>query len=195
MVRGGKKPRSGPSIFDENLLASSQVRLFGRIFHGLKLDPEGLATLSHDGPSPNRNPLTDKLNPKIDPRLARIYGFSYEGSYFKLDAPYVFLVHGEGTPIEEPTSVADVGVEMKDEEFLRGVRMWSYDKVDFSVRIQVVSGWIEEILLDAAMGSATNMTAGELAPRVDLTGRVDMQSRVDLTSRVDLAMRSRLKGS
>lgn len=194
MVRGGKTPRGGPSIFDETLLSSSQVRLFGRIFHGLKLDPAGLAELSQNSALPNRNPLTDKLNPDFDPRLARIYGFTYEGSYFKLDAPYVFLVHGEGKAIDEPASMADVGVEIKDATFLKGVRMWSYDKVDFSIRIQVCSGWLEEILLDAAMGSATNMTAGELAPRVDLTGRVDMQSRVDLTSRVDLAMRSRLKG-
>ncbi|WP_322097024.1 hypothetical protein, partial [Pelagibius sp.] len=112
------------SIFDETLLASSQVRLFGRFYRGLRLDEDGLGALNDDSRPQNRNPLTDKLRSELDPRLARIYGFSYEGSYYKLDAPYVFLVHGEGEEINEPDlHIGKVGVEMKDERFLEGVRM------------------------------------------------------------------------
>ncbi|MGF1628617.1 MAG: hypothetical protein ACFCUT_04035 [Kiloniellaceae bacterium] len=191
--------KGGGSIFDETLLASSQVRLFGRIFQGLKLDPGELKAVNGKRPPHNRNPLTDKLDPDLDPKLARIYGFSYEGSYYKLDAPYVFLVHGDGIEIVEPSSMADVGVEMKDETFLKGVRMWSYDKVDFSVRIEITSGWLEEILLDAAVGNASNMTGGQFATRADMAARADMSSRADLSARADLsvradlAMRSRFK--
>jgi hypothetical protein len=183
------------SILDETLLAPSQVRLFGREFKGLLLNPDALQAVTRSGPHPNRNPLTDKLNPDLEPILARIYGFSYEGSYYKLDAPYVFLVHGPGTEIVEPSSIAEVGVEMKDEDFLLGVRMWSYDKVDFSVRIEITSGWLEEILLDAAMGHASNMTAGEFSPRADATLRgADLNARADLLARADLQMRSRFRG-
>ncbi len=194
----GSEPRV--SIFDETLLASSQIRLFGRIFRGLKLDDAGLAAIKPGANSANANPLTDKLDKAKDPQLARIYGFSFEGSYYKLQAPYVFLVHGPGIDIKEPTSLKDIGIEMKDEQFTEGVKMWSYDKVDFSVRIDVVSGWLEEILLDAAIGNASNMTAGEfttradMAARADMTSRADMSARADLAARADMAMRSRFKG-
>lgn len=182
----------GESIFDETILASSHVRLFGRPFTGLEIKVDEFKELAGKR-SHRRNPLTDKLDKELSPTLARIYGFSYEGNYYKLDAPYVFLVHGEGEAVEIPSNMQQVGVELMDEHFLDGVRMWGYDKVDFSIRIEIVSGWLEEILLDAAMGSSSNMTAGQVTPRVDLTSRVDMQQRVDLTSRVDLAMRSRFK--
>ncbi|NIA70664.1 hypothetical protein HBA54_18865 [Pelagibius litoralis] len=186
--------RGDVSIFDETLLASSQVRLFGRVFRGLKIDEEGLGAFNDDKRPFNKNPLTDKLDPELKPGLARIYGFSFEGSYYKLQAPYVFLVHGPGVDIKEPTSVADTGIEMKDERFLEGVKMWSYDKVDFSVRIDIVSGWMEEILLDAAIGNTSNMTAGEFTTRADMGARADMTSRADMTARADMAMRSRFKG-
>ena len=52
------------SIFDETLLASSQVRLFGRLFRGLKLDAGGLGALNDENRPQNGNPLIDKLDPK-----------------------------------------------------------------------------------------------------------------------------------
>ncbi|HIP77302.1 MAG TPA: hypothetical protein EYH07_02410 [Kiloniellaceae bacterium] len=196
MISDDKRPDRDVSIFDETLLASSQVRLFGREFRGLKLDDEGLGAFNDPKRPQNRNPLTDKLDPELDPRLARIYGFSYEGSYYKLDAPYVFLVHSKGEEVKEPDlHIGQIGVEMKDERFLDGVRMWSYDKVDFSVRIQITSGWLEEILLDAAVGGSSNMTAGKTTAPSEMSARVDMSSRVDMSARDDLAMRSRFKGS
>ena len=147
-----RRPQQGPSIFDDTLLSSSQVRLFGREFNGLSLDTAWLKKMASQSGPGKGGTLATKLDPNDDPKLARIYGFSYEGSYYKLDAPYVFLVHGDGTQIDvEDPSMNHVGVEMMGERFLKEVRMWSYDKVDFSVRIEITSGWLEEILLDAAL--------------------------------------------
>lgn len=194
MVSDDNGAKEQVSLLDETLLASSQVRLFGREFKGLQLNQDALQALTGGAAGSNRNPLTDKLRSELKPMLARIYGFSYEGSYYKLDAPYVFLVHGPGTEIVEPASISEVGVEMKDENFLKGVRMWSYDKIDFSVRIEITSGWLEEILLDAAMGHASNMTAGEFGPRADATLRgADLNARADFQARADLQMRSRFR--
>ncbi len=193
---GGATPVSG---LDETLLASSQIRLFGRDFVGLTLNLEALAALQGGDPSPRKNPLTDKLQKGLDPRLARIYGFSFDGNYFKLVKPYVYLVHGDGIEIKERSDIANVGVEIKDAEFLIGVKMWHYDKVDFSVRIDIVSGWLEEILLDACLGSASNITAtdvtgrADLAARADLSARADLNARADLSARADLTMRGRMR--
>lgn len=42
----------------------------------------------------NNNHLAEQLDD--DAQLARIYGFAYEGTYYELPEPAIFLVHGEG---------------------------------------------------------------------------------------------------
>jgi hypothetical protein len=177
--------------FLETLLDPSLVRLFGRPFGGL--------TLSHAEPAAKSgksalkpSPLGECLKAENDPRLARIYGFSYEGSYYKLSKPYVFVVHGDGTKVGEVEDMSALGVEFRrDEKFFDDVVMWAYDKVDMSVRIDIVSGPLDEILLDPALTSATNMTSGDLNPRIDMQARADLQSRIDMQVRADTQMRGR----
>ena len=80
---------------------------------------------------------------------------------------------------------------MKDFAFEGDVRMWEYDKGDFTLRLDAVSGTFDEILLEAAL----SMNAREaLVSRSDLTSRSDLASRSDVTSRSDLTARHRLKG-
>jgi hypothetical protein len=85
-------------LLGEGLLAPSGVRLFGRDYTGLTIADLGLNPTSND-------PLVTQLsNAKpVDGRppygLARIYGFSYLGNYFKLASPIVMLVWGPGIAV------------------------------------------------------------------------------------------------
>lgn len=97
------------ATLNETLLAPSTIRLFGRPFLGLTINDHG-----RDGSM--SNPLTSRLAAAIvnqaaaaaanEPiadadlfSLARIYGFSYLGNYFKLTAPTVLLVWGAGNAV------------------------------------------------------------------------------------------------
>src|SRR4051794_11996553 len=81
--------------FGETLLAPSLIRLFGRVFTGLKIVEEDVANAA-DQPYPS-NQLTQLLNK--NPVLARIYGFSFEGNYYKMASPAIFVVNGPGEAI------------------------------------------------------------------------------------------------
>src|SRR5574340_350215 len=117
----GDNGKGFPPFLGETLLANASVRLFGRLFIGLKIDATGIIPTSSSGssrlPAPD-NPLTAQLDPDRDPRLARIYGFSYQG-------------------------------------------------IDFSIRIDITSGWLSDILLDPEMSDANNITGGVLADGSD----------------------------
>ena len=184
--------------FGETLLAPSMIRMFGRVFEGLTIDEKSLRVLtSSNGKTVNpfiRNPLVDKLTPvddkKLNPegltaQLARIYGFSYEGNYYKLARPTVFLVHGPGQevlPGQNPgLSLSILGVEFKDQVFADGVLMWAYDKIDMSIRIDISSGQLEDILLNCAETSATNITGGGEAG--GMTGRAMAVGRAMVAGR------------
>ena len=78
----------------ETLLSPSNVLLYGRAIDDLSIKPG-----SHEpGPSPRKghNNFLDKQLQGKDCKLARIYGFSYEGHYYDLAKPALFLVHGDG---------------------------------------------------------------------------------------------------
>ncbi len=134
------------NLTGETLLACSTVRLFGRPFEGLVLHPAKLG----------RQIATERK-----PGLARIYGFSWQGNYFKLSAPAVYLVYGPGKVVEPGTDRAEIGatgVEFKDEFFSVGVLMWAAYDVDFAVRIDITAGWLSEILIAPEASDASNMT-------------------------------------
>jgi len=172
----GKQPdgaaRPAVDRFSETLLAPSMIRLFGRLFDGLQLTPAALASAQTTASA--RNGLTDKLDPALDPRLARIYGFSFEGNYYKLSAPAVFLVHGDGASLpagEGEVSIGHLGVEFKDQTFASSVRVWAYDKLDMTIRIEIASGWLDDLLLGRELDAA-GVTGGEMAGRESaLVGR------------------------
>ena len=76
----------------ENLLSASGIILFGRVFP-LQIDRKELPA----GLGGNQF-LRQQLS-KEDSRLARIYAFTYEGTFYNLPKPAVFLVHGNGEDI------------------------------------------------------------------------------------------------
>jgi len=160
----------------ETLLGPSGIWLFGRTVDDLeikqemakgknpKVDPEG-----HDpfvGPREScnnflRNQLLCGAEDKDSkPQFARIYGFSYEGSYYDLPWPALFLVHGPGVDAEtghgrysiRPDNPSRTGLGATDFTFAEGLKAWSYDRADFSMRLDVDSGTFEQILLDLVFG-------------------------------------------
>ncbi len=98
-----------------------------------------------------------------NPKLARIYGFGFEGTYYELPNPTVFLVHGKGESVTDgnkpgdhasraPTNPSLSGLAAADFQFSDDVMMWSYDKADYSIRMDVETGMLEQVLLDAYFG-------------------------------------------
>ena len=115
--------------------------------------------------------LPDQL--EEDARFARIYGFSYEGTYYELPNPTLFLVHGEGesatagnAPTASPhASRAPIlpsvsGVGAADFQFADDIRVWAYDKADYTIRMDVETGMFEQVLLDVFFGVEAPMLAG-----------------------------------
>lgn len=132
----------------EGLLAPSGVKLYGREFAELKLSPKK----SEDAAAGDNNFLSKQIHAK-GARLARIYGFSYEGHYYDLPKPAIFLVHGDGKDAEagNPVEVDRTGVAARDWYIEKKVRVWDYDKGDFSLRLDIETGPFEQILLQAAL--------------------------------------------
>jgi hypothetical protein len=108
----------------------------------------------------------DQADTERSPRLARIYGFSFEGHYYDLAKPAIFLVHGPGNDPEafrpdtaRPNSRVDrapadadrTGIAYTANSFSHDIRVWSYDKGDFSIRLDPESGPFEQILLQAEL--------------------------------------------
>jgi hypothetical protein len=101
--------------------------------------------------------------------FARIYGFSFEGTYFDLTRPTLFLVHGPGTPATEsrpgwgrsnpsraPSNPSLSGLGAADFEFSDDMLVWSYDKADYTIRMDVETGMFEDVLLDAMLGGGSD---------------------------------------
>lgn len=102
--------------------------------------------------------LEAQLGP--DAKMARIYGFSYEGNYYGLTVPTIFLVHGKGemvtqkgnkdpNPARAPRKVEITGLAAAGFDFADSLRTWSYDQADYTIRMNVETGMFEQVLLDA----------------------------------------------
>ena len=91
--------------------------------------------------------------------IARIYGFTYEGTYYDLPKAILFGVHGEGELVTDnangpyqsraPRHPSLGGVAAADFEFADDIRVWSYDKADYTIRMDVETGMFEQVLLEA----------------------------------------------
>ena len=156
----------------ETLLSPSGILLYGRVLQDITftfVEPDTQDPNASVPPPPRRGDhrfLRNQLAagrdastgdpiPEERPYLARIYGFSYEGRYYDLPKPAIFLVHGLGVDPEQPpsTSSADmVGVARRYDTFAENIRVWSYDRADFSVRLDVETGPFEKILIEALLG-------------------------------------------
>ena len=152
----------------ETLLSPSGTKLYGRAMTDLTVTVHA----STEGLGSNKfllNQLMKDVNGAA-PLFARIYGFSFEGHYYDLPKPAIFLVHGDGTELDfkqhDRTTVDSSGVVARDWEFAssaagaKDLRMWEYDKGDFSIRLDIETGPFEQILLEAVLRGGSTLSSG-----------------------------------
>jgi hypothetical protein len=171
-------PVANKSAPRETLLSISAIYLFGRVVSDLKLigdfDPE-------DDPRPPRtgaNTFLQKQFRNNDAAFARIFFFTFEGALFELARPTLFLVHGGGVPADSPPAndarferlarspgrMTRTGLGWQSGAFASDMRLWVYDKGDFSMRLDADTGSLEQILLATesggnALGIGSNVMA------------------------------------
>lgn len=179
----------------ETLLTSSGIKLYGRVVLDLftwqaakaAAIAAGATAEKWDANAPpppyaalGSNTFLKNQLAHPNTRLARIYGFSFEGHNYTLPKPAVFLVHTEGTEVivHSPeayagdtnggghTTLDASGVIARDWEFAasdpvrKDLRMWEYDKGDFSIRLDIETGTFEEVLLEAALRAGSDYSSG-----------------------------------
>ena len=139
----------------ETLLGLSGVKLYGRVLVDLIIEQDGKHP---EGPGNN---FLQELVADKDAKFARIYAFVFETQYYEFPRPIIMLVKGDGDdPVRDeragkgarrtarsPTSPDLTGVAAQHYQFAEGIKVWSYDKNDFSIVMDVETGPIEQILL------------------------------------------------
>jgi hypothetical protein len=167
----------------ETLLSPSTVLLYGRKVKDLTFTynrpPTEQPSPLDDDPPPRlgRNNFLQQQLRARDALLARIYGFSYEGHYYDLAKPAIFLVHGDGTPADKmpddtqvqrrvsrsPADADRTGMAGQTGSFSDDIRVWSYDKGDFSIRFDTETGTWEDILVAIELGGGGAFFGGAQA--------------------------------
>lgn len=147
----------------ESLLSQGNVKLIGRPIAEITLNAPGTGIPPLGGNQFLRNQLTAP-----NAQFARIYGFSFEGHYYDLVKPAFMLVHGPGQPVTTPTpSIDQVDEAGRSWEPSAGLSYWEYDKGDFSVRLDVETGPLQQILLEMELlladGPAARISGGQQA--------------------------------
>lgn len=163
----------------ETLLSPSNILLFGRAVKDLKIEPGGdhspFIGARTGGNRDLETQLTEKKPNIEEPIIARIYSFSYEGAYYDLPRPALFLVHGKGFLVtndspkaegrEDPPSQSNApgepsltGVAAADFQFADEIRVWSYDKADHTIRMDVETGEFEDVLLNMFFGGGPSVS-------------------------------------
>lgn len=130
----------------ETLLSISEVLLYG----------EKVADMTYK----------DKKGDPIK-RFIRVFGFGFEGGYYALDAPIIMLLAGNGVSITDKNTPKDV----KD-SFATDIKLWTLDKSDSSVRLDELTGTIEEILLEVELGGGGRVSGGRVSGGRVSGGRV-----------------------
>jgi hypothetical protein len=152
----------------ETFLEPTRIFLFGKPFPTLKYDPEPMRQEFEPFNAPGAGEPLPMPPGRVEQALrqaadaegifARIYGFSYEGHYYKMPRPVLFLVRGEEDrtrmPEEDETGYRQfntrfVGVEARDWQFGNDIRVWAVDKHDIAVRVDVEIGTYNKVLLES----------------------------------------------
>ena len=159
--------------YEESVLGLQAVYLFGKEISDLTIvgaDPNDEVRLERKG---DNNFLRKQFKHR-DAKLARIFAFSYEGYMYELARPSLFLVHGPGDDPDAPApGNADLqrlsrapgrivrnGVGRQSGEFSMDIKVWVYDRSDFSMRLDVETGTFEHILLNAELDDEDESGSG-----------------------------------
>ncbi len=124
----------------------------------------------------NNKHLAGQLDEEAN--FARIYGFAFEGTYYELPEPTVFMVHGDGDSAaansgpraRSPLDPSDSGVASADYQVSDDIRVWNYDKADYTVRMDVMTGMVEQVLLDIYFGFDSPAISGAKVSGAKVSG-------------------------
>jgi len=161
----------------ESLLSFSEVLLFGRVL-------DDLAYVAKERSARGNNQhLKNQFDPERGekPQLAKVYGFAYEGTYYDLPTPVIFLVHGPGQSATEGNSPGNLasrapndpdknGVGAADFQIANDIMVWNYDKADQTMRMDVMTGMLEQVLLDIYFGFDSPAISGAKVSGAKLSG-------------------------
>lgn len=161
----------------ESLLSFSEVLIFGRV-----LDDLTIKAKSEKGRGNNRHlesQLADANGDKL--KLAKIYGFAFEGTYYDMPEPAIFLVHGDGESATDknlpgklaaraPNEPSKSGVGAADFQIANDIRVWDYDKADQTMRMDVMTGRFEQVLLDVYFGFDSPAVSGAKVSGAKVSG-------------------------
>ena len=159
--------RAPPARLAEGLTDANTIFLFGRPFAGLVLNPNALGDAGELLKLPRDSSVVDDTK---TPTLARIYGFSWRGCYYKLPDPDVFLVYGRGMGLNqdevgrENATVKQSLMDFRSQMFAPDIVAWRFLDLDYSVRININYGFLMDILLAVDAVEGNNMmgsTVGE----------------------------------
>jgi hypothetical protein len=172
----------------ETLLSPSNILLYGRVVEDLDIVTPAAAhggarhsPFVGDRTGGNLDLETQLID--TDALFARIYGFSFEGAYYDLPRPALFLVHGPGELVttapsprraiegpkppppdpqqaRAPGEPSLTGVAAADFQFVDGLMVWSYDKADHTIRMDVEAGEFEDVLLNMFFGAGGPAVSG-----------------------------------
>lgn len=166
---------------NETLLGISAIHLFGRPLSDLILRGgpiyQGLSV-----PIAGRNNFLRGQLGSDDAVMARIFAFSFEGTFVELGRPVIFVVHGPGADPDDPPprnvagdieydrlsrspgSSARTGLGSQIGALAKDMRVWIYDKSDVSMRLDAETGTFEQILLSVEVSAdPRGMTSGAMS--------------------------------
>ncbi len=153
----------------ESLLSGSAILMYGRVMDDIQLQRGPYAQPAPPESTGELNFLRRQLDVdtgaganQILSQLARIYAVSYGGEFYTLATPVIFLVHGPGVDagaglpgggnFRGPGGADDTGVAAQSYDFTADMKVWTYDKNDISLRLDLSTGMLQDILLDAEVG-------------------------------------------
>lgn len=174
---GASRPQLGDEFMAETLLSFSEVLIYGRVLEDLEYKAK-----SNNGQGNNKHlekQLGDEGNNKA--QFAKIYGFAYEGTYYDLPEPVIFLVHGNGKEVAKanvpddnasraPKNPSIGGVAAADYQVADDIRVWNYDKSDQTMRMDVMAGQFEQVLLDIYFGFDSPAISGAKVSGAKVSG-------------------------
>lgn len=126
--------------------------------------------------------------------FARIYSFSFEGHYYKLPRPLLFLVGNDGVRADEARAADSngqpafhtklVGIESKDWQFSEDIQVWAVDKMDVAICLDLEVGPYQQVLLDSMVAYEDDLaTRGSAVARGSAVTRGSAVARGSATFR------------
>lgn len=184
----------------ETFFEPTRLRLFGKPFAALTYDRDAMKDefVKYTAPAQDQDlampprRIERTLRRGTGP-FARIYSFSFEGHYYKLPRPLLFLVTGKGEKVEFDAKTT--GIEARDWKFSEDLRVWTVDRKDLALCLDVEVANYEQLLLDSMIAFEEEMAArGSASARGSAVARGSASARGSVAARGSASFRGSMLG-